>query len=220
MYVHEPGAELWLQASLKPGKIMSVKVDGSEMDDIAYMLVTLVKNEVTNVNRKDYRCDPEKTLKSFTKCAFDFLRLRLKSNNCTSMVSQVNSTLEQSKICQELGEFNQRRVQEKDLLEKVLVQSQYEQCMKPCSKIEYLAQVRKTHKNAKILEDSNRKVSYNDSIAFGLFFNFEDFSFIAKEEYFILDETTLLSAIGGCLGMFLGFSTLTIADWLQSKLQK
>ena len=73
---------------------------------------------------------------------------------------------------------------------------------------------------SKILEDSNRKVPYNDSIAFGLFFNFEDFSFIAKEEYFILDETTLLSAIGGCLGMFLGFSTLTIADWLQSKLQK
>ena len=134
------------------------------------------------------------------------------------MVSQVNSTLEQSKICQELGEFNQRRVQEKDLLEKVLVQRQYEQCMKPCSKIEYLAQVSKTHKNAKIL--SRFKSLHDDSVAFGLFFNFEDFSFIAKEEYFILDETTLLSAIGGCLGMFLGFSTLTIADWLQSKLQK
>ena len=199
---------------------MSVKVDGSEMHDIAQILVTLTKNEVSNVDRKDYRCDPKKTLKSFTKCAFDYLRYKLKANNCTSMVMQVNITLEDTKICPDAGVFHKIRNVEKDLLENILIQSQYEQCMKPCSKIEYFAQVRKTHKNAKILEDSNRKVSYNDSIAFGLFFNFEDFSFIAKEEYFILDETTLLSAIGGCLGMFLGFSTLTIADWLQSKLQK
>ena len=90
--------------------------------------------------------------------------------------------------------------------------------MKPCSKVEYFAAVSKTHKNSKIL---SRFPTMNDeTISFGLFFNFEEFIITEKKEYFILDETTLLSSVGGCLGMFLGFSTLTIADWIQNKLQK
>ena len=220
VYVHEPGSELWLQASLKPTKIMSVNVDGSGMveNDLAQILVTLAKNEVTNVNREDYRCDPDRTLKSFTKCAFDYLRYKLKSNNCTSMVLQVNTSLEESNICQDVGEFRMAKIREKELLERILVNSQYEACMKPCSKVEYIAAVSKSHKNSKIL---SRFPTLNDeAISFGLFFNFEEFVVTEKKEYFILNETTLLSSVGGCLGMFLGFSTLTIADWIQSKLQK
>jgi len=220
VYVHEPGAELWLQASLKPTKIMSVDVDGSGMveNDMAEILVTLAKNELTNVNRKDYRCDPDRTLKSFTECAFDYLRDKLESNNCTSMVLQVNRSLEESNICQDVGEFQKARNGEKEMLEQILVNSQYEACMKPCSKVEYFAAVSKTHKNSKIL---SRFPTMNDeTISFGLFFNFEEFIITEKKEYFILDETTLLSSVGGCLGMFLGFSTLTIADWIQNKLQK
>ena len=46
-----------------------------------------------------------------------------------------------------------------------------------------------------------------------LFFQWEDENVIIEEEYLLMDLNAIVSAIGGSLGLFLGFS------WLQVLLQ-
>ena len=88
MFIHEQGAELWLQANLKPTKVKSLVIDGEQSSDanVAFYQVDLAMKKVNNVNRKSYRCDKDMSLKSFTSCAFDYLRLKTAYNNCTGTV--------------------------------------------------------------------------------------------------------------------------------------
>ena len=156
-------------------------------------------------------------MKSFTACAFEYLRMNTASNNCTAMISQVNQTLIESNICQEFNSYTTIRKREEEILENILIDSTYEKCLKPCKKIEYAAKLTMVHENRNILTSRPRK---SDGVTFSLLFNYEGFNVQENEEFMIIDGGALLSSIGGFLGLFLGFSTLSIADWIQMKLNK
>ena len=93
---------MWLQSDLKPSKITSFDIDGNKLDKdkVAYIEIDLTMNKITNQNRGDYRCDPDQSLQSFTQCSFDILNKIFKAENCSAMILKVNTTLEESNICQ------------------------------------------------------------------------------------------------------------------------
>ena len=218
--MHEPGAELWFQAGLKPTKFTPLLIDGEKgiQDNAAYYQVALKMRKVFNVNRKAYKCDPQMTLKSFTSCAFDHLRYKSKtdSKNCTSMVSEVNKKLTETNLCTDNEQFQDMKKYESDILEHTLINGSYEKCLKPCEKVEYSAELTLVHKNSKILG----KIQFNSDDYTSLFHEYDDFTVQEFQEFIILDGGALLSSIGGFLGLFLGFSTLSIADWIHSKFNK
>ena len=52
-----------------------------------------------------------------------------------------------------------------------------------------------------------------------LFFQWEDESMIVQEEYLLMDLNAIVSAVGGSLGLFLGFSWLQVLLKIIQKIQ-
>ena len=220
--VHESGAELWLQSNLKPSKITSFDVDGNKLEEekVAYISLDLAMSKITNQNRKDYRCDPKQTLKTFTECSFNILSkiVQARNHSCSAMILKVNATLEESNICQDKHTFQEMKELETDTMETILVQQSYEACLKPCKKIEYVGSMTKVNQNARKL--SSHQVDVNAASQYvGVWVKYDSFKVQEHQEYFILDKGGLVSSIGGFLGIFLGFSTLSIAEWIHLKME-
>ena len=45
-------------------------------------------------------------------------------------------------------------------------------------------------------------------------FKYEEFVITTKEEYFVMNEDGLVSAVGGFLGLFLGSSCVSVIEWI------
>ena len=85
-------------------------------------------------------------------------------------------------------------------------------CQRPCTTVSYEATFRKMHHNSRTLSDPTNEIK--DWIGFGLVY--ENLQVTTNHEYYVMSEEALVSSIGGFLGMFLGFSTLSIINWLFS----
>ena len=216
---------MWLQSNLKPSKITSFDVDGNKLEEenIALIYFDLAMSKITNQNRRDYRCDPKQSLKTFTECSFNILSKIVQANNysCSAMILKVNATLEESNICQDKDTFTEMIQFENDIMEQILVQEKaekFEGCLKPCKKIEYVGSMTKVNQNARKL--SSHQVDVNAASQYvGVWVKYDSFKVQEHQEYFILDKGGLVSSIGGFLGIFLGFSTLSIAEWIHLKME-
>ena len=82
IYLHEEGSEYWLQFFLFPRDVTITEIDA--VGKIGYTVVKLKYLIDEKINRKQYRCDPTTTMKSFTKCAFQEL-----SNNGKSIIYKI-----------------------------------------------------------------------------------------------------------------------------------
>ena len=101
-------------------------------------------------------------------------------------------------------------------LDTILVQKKYKECLRPCEKMEYIGSMTLLHQNSKKLAPYQYA---NASQFVGVLIKYDSFLVQEQQEYFILDENELVSNIGGFLGMFLGLSTLSIAEWIHLKLK-
>ena len=210
---------MWLQSDLKPSKITSFDIDGTKMeeDKVGYIDIDLTMMKITNQNRADYRCDTKQSLESFTQCSFDILsEVLLKNYSCSAIILKVNSTLRESSICQDFESFKEMKGLETDFMDTILVQKTYEACLRPCEKMEYIGSMTLGHQNSRKLTPYQIA---NASQFVGVLVNYDSFLVQEQEEYFILDGNELVSSIGGFLGMFLGFSTLSIAEWIHFKME-
>ena len=214
--IHEPGAELWLQSDLKPSKVISFEVNGYELEEekVASIRIELAQKKITNQNRKDYRCDRTQSLESFTKCSFDILSTILHHVNCSTIILKVNKTLEESRICQDADDFTDMKRQERDILEKILVNDWNEKCLRPCEKIEYTGSMTMAHENSMKLMPFDLDTKQH----VGIWIQYDDFMVQEHQEFFVLDENGLVASIGGFMGIFLGLSTLSIAEWIHRKI--
>ena len=71
----------------------------------------------------------------------------------------------------------------------------------------------KLHENGKVL--GNEKVKTLATAGrFILNFKYHEFIIDAKKEYFIMNEASLISAVGGFLGLFLGSSCVSVIEWI------
>ena len=141
-------------------------------------------------------------------------------------LSNINNCSILSPLCQHDGVFakpvlkflicQRMKKLESDIMEKIFVQTKYETCLKPCKKIEYVGNMNMAHQNSRKLMPHQVP---NASQYVGVWVQYDSFIVQEQQEYFILDGNELVSSIGGFLGMFLGFSTLSIAEWIHFKIK-
>ena len=99
-------------------------------------------------------------------------------------------------------------------MENILVNIRNEECLRPCEKIEYSGSITKAHQNKmKLLPfappDTEQYV--------GIWIHYDDFIVQEYQEYFVLGVNGLVSSIGGFLGLFLGLSSMSFAEWIKLK---
>ena len=127
------------------------------------------------------------------------------------MLYQVGKKFNETNICNTTKIFEAMKRSEELILRKILYNQTSTKCIKPCHTSSYEISLRKVHKNAVFLS-GQRELITNDK--YGLVFIYEEFMVQTREEYLVMDEDTLVSTIGGFLGLFLGWSCLSIGEWI------
>ena len=82
--------------------------------------------------------------------------------------------------------------------------------------MEYIGSMTLGHQNSRKLTPYQIA---NASQFVGITVRYDSFLVQEHQEYFILDGNGLVSSIGGFLGLFLGCSTLSIAQWIYLKIE-
>ena len=83
--MHEAGNEYWLQYDLSPSKSSVVYIDTSTNDGTYIIDGTLKYSTEEKIPRKDFTCDPNANIDSFTQCAFN----ELQDFECSSAIVKI-----------------------------------------------------------------------------------------------------------------------------------
>ena len=117
----------------------------------------------------------------------------------------------ETNLCTNATEFTEANKMTNRYLHSFLNQNESDSiCLRPCTTISYEASFRKMSHNSRTLSSKTNMI--RDWIGFGLVY--QDFQVTTNHEYYVMNREALISSIGGFLGLFLGFSCLSIANWM------
>ena len=214
--MHEAGVEYWLQYGLSPSKKSVVYVD-TNTDDGTYAIYGTLKYVMEDkVLRKNYKCEPNATMESYTRCTFN----EIEYHKCSPAINRVGYSFNETNICKNLTELNDKH----NLITKQLKYTLYNQsspssCIKPCKTASFEVSLQKKDGNGKLLGNSKIKELATPG-RFLLNFKYDDFVIDNRKEYLVMNEDGLISAVGGFLGLFLGSSCVSVIEWIGQLLKK
>ena len=148
---------------------------------------------------KENKCDTNASVESFTKCVFS----QIENQECTPIITKIGMNFNESNICKNSKIWNRKMVLTNHLENILQNNGSYSSCIKPCKKIHYDA-----------LFKMNQNGMFKSKEWISILLKYDDFVVETQKEYFIMSFGSLVSAIGGYLGLFLGFSCLSIIFWL------
>ena len=207
--MHEAGNEYWLQYDLSPSKSSVVYIDTSTNDGTYVIDGTLKYSTEEKIPRKDFTCDPNATIESFTQCAFN----ELQDFECSSAIVRIGKYFNETNICKNLTKLHENHKLHKEHLGTILYSSRNpSKCIRPCKTSSFDVSLRKRHENGKLLMTSQLQ----QLLAGRFLLNFKsaDFTIETKNEYFVMNQDGLISAVGGFLGLFLGSSLVSVIEWI------
>ena len=214
--MHEAGDEYWLQYDLNPSKTSAIYVDTSPNDGTTAMEGKLRKHVEDKTPRKNFKCDPNATMESFTRCAFN----EIEDYECTPAINKIGGYFNETNICKTLEELNNNKHLINSQLSKTLYsQSSNSSCIKPCKTASFEVSLQKRHDNGKLLGNAKVK-EFQTAGKFVLNFRYDEIVIENKKEYFVMSGDGLISAIGGFLGLFLGYSLVSVIEWISQLLKK
>ena len=213
--MHEAGVEYWLQYGISPSKKSVVYIDTMTNKGIYGMDGTLKYVIDDKVSRKNYKCDQDATMESFTKCAFN----EIDESQCSSAINRIGNYFNETSICKSISHFKKDHKSTSSLLTNILYSknSSLTNCIRPCNTASFEVSMKKDHKNGKLL--GSDKLKELDG-KFLLNFIYDDFVIENKKEYFVMNEDGLISAVGGFLGLFLGSSLVSVIEWFSQIFKK
>ena len=214
--MHEAGDEYWLQYGLNPSKIRTIYIDTSTNDGTSAMEGILRKHVEDKTPRKNFKCDPNATIESFTRCAFN----EIEDYECAPAINKIGCYFNKTNICKTLDELNKNQHLIYSQLSKTLyAQHSNSSCIKPCKTASFEVSLQKRHDNSKLLGNGRVK-KYQTPGKFLLNFRYNDIVIENKKEYFVMNEDGLVSAVGGFLGLFLGSSLVSVIEWFSQLFKK
>ena len=193
---------------MNPSKIRTIYIDTSTNDGTYAMEGILRKHVEDKTPRKNFKCDPNATIESFTRCAFN----EIEDYECTPAINKIGSYFNETNICKTLDELNKNHHLIYSQLSNTLYSKSFNSsCIKPCKTASFEVSLQKKHDNSKLLGNTRVK-KYQTSGRFVLNFRYKDIVIENKKEYFVMSGDGLISAIGGFLGLFLGYSLVSAIE--------
>ena len=164
--------------------------------------------------RKNYICNLNATMESYTQCAFK----KLVINGCTKSINKIGGSFNETNICKNISELLEKETIEFRQLQKILhpEENHTMKCFKPCKTTIFDVLLEKMDQSGKKFQ----KYAPKTKDIFFLNFYYNEFIIEKKQEYFIMDEAGLISTVGGFLGLFLGSSCVSIIDWIGNHVKK
>ena len=153
--MHESGNEYWLQYGFNPSKKTVVYIDTKTSKGIYGMDGTLKYVVDDKVPRKNYKCDPDATMESFTKCAFN----EIDESECSSAINGIGKYLNETSICKNITQLTDKHKSTSIQLSKILYSNNNSlaNCIRPCKTVSFEVSLKKSHNNDKLL--GNTKLS-------------------------------------------------------------
>ena len=213
--MHESGSQYWLQYGINPSKKSVVYIDTNTNDGIYGIDGTLKYVVDEKVPRENYRCDTNATMESFTKCAFN----EIDESECSSAINRIGKYFNQTSICKNMTHFAESDESTYDQLGSILYSKKsITNCIRPCKTVSFEVSLKKSHNNDKLLGNTRLTTTFNGK--FLLNFIYDDFVIENKKEYLVMTLDGLVSAVGGFLGLFLGYSLVSIIEWIGQLFKK
>lgn len=176
--------------------------------------VKLVAKKVVteHIDRKQYSCNKGINLKAFTQCAYEECLSQMENISCNAVIPVPGVKLKDANICQTPKTLSAAYTTMKKEMIRIIeaASKKKHKCELPCHKINYEADLQKVHKNAKLLLDPESISSELENIFLGV--EYQELTVKHNVEYLVLDLNSLVSAIGGFLGLFLGHCALSLSE--------
>ena len=158
-------------------------------------------------NKANSFCFIQKFVKFMELCSsFLYVVVDL-HGGCSPVIDKIGTRLNTSNICSNYTTFSEKTKAMNSQLKQILKNTSSTRCIIPCRTITYGASFREMNKNARLLAGH----IYFPFVSFGL--DYGEFIMDISKEYFVMSPGALISTIGGFLGLFLGFSCLSVTFW-------
>ena len=152
--MHEAGDEYWLQYGLSPSKKTIVYIDTNTNDGTYAIYGTLRYVMEEKVPRKNYKCDPNATIESYTHCVFN----EIEDDKCSPAINKAGYYFNKTSICKNFTELNNNLNLITSQLKNTLYnQSSPSRCIKPCKTASFEVVLQKKDDNSKLLGNSKIK---------------------------------------------------------------
>ena len=197
--IHEKGYEMWVLEYNFPVLIDFLDLEIASKPDYAIVEVLLRKTEYTNLEF----CSPQ----DFNECSKKALLSEMKKKGLTCLPSYFWQALgrETFSICTEKSQALESLQTAEQILLDFLKQPANFGCLKPCKKTSYNPHLSHIHQKGEFRGLHENSVIL--SIAFGTT------TVIAHSEYLLYNFANIFSAIGGSMGLLLGWSIYSIFNF-------
>ena len=168
------------------------------------------------VPRKEFSCNPNATIESYTNCSFN----ELKEYDCDVAINRIDTYFNETNTCKNYTQMEENwKLIYKQLGDTLYNATSPTKCIKPCTTTSFEVSLKKSHENDKLLSSKYIKMLATPG-KFLLNFKYDEFVMEHKKEYFVMDMDGLVSNIGGFLGLFLGSSCVSIIEWIGHQIKK
>ena len=215
VYLHEEGWEILIQFDLDlTDKIVFLDIAKESKEGYETYYLQYSTTTSTKVQTKKHKCDETIRMIKLKNCLVGELK-----KNVADSIWRPNPNISDFDV-KEPEKVVERYFQTRNLLHQLYTNSSNpssEKCTIPCNLTTFTSTIWKGHKNAFALFDySENDMQYENF--FRLILGSDGKTQIATE-YIFMNINGLLSAIGGNLGMFLGFSVFSIYQMISNKLR-
>jgi len=210
LHLHEPGDEMWLAGGIIQNNMVPIEIQLSE--EILSIEMILTQRQTTYMSTKVNPCDNSHSAKTeYIKC--------IQVNICKKAKAAINCSLPGSKLlfgqsCNFSECSNSLDASISNTFFQLEVyfnqmQEMRKKCIHPCFEKSFGITTRKNHVNSVRGNESEEVGETFKSLAlFDIYFStdlIED-----RTEALMIDGTSFWSSVGGNLGLFLGFSVLSV----------
>lgn len=205
MFVHSPGEELWLLFTDFPRLVENIRLPFKTDQEISLITVLLSELKTTQINREHLPCKNYKNELEFTVCGKKALWKMIGSKiNCT--IPGLKEIIPLDSDIPKCDSFERGRETYNSIksISSFTLGLPNLNCDIPCTHKSFNVQIKFVHKNAYIDVDGSTAPYVNTTVALAIHYN----SLLVEErsEAYIYDFESLMTSIGGNLGLFLGFS--------------
>ena len=211
VYVHDIDEEFWLWRALFPVSIEAVelKVNSRPNDLIADLILKKSETHFISKNQHGSGCKHYSGKETYSRCAMSQFPDFLKLHNVTCMTASQNfPSLKDFPLCEYLDDYQSLDVAR--ILRKFIAELNSLGCKITCISTIYSPVVNTF---------GNHGPSGSEDL-FALHAYYVTTSVVISREFYVYDSVTLLTSVGGTLGLLLGYSALSMILFCIDNLEK